>query len=101
MWNKYPEVKPKDGQKVLCLIFGTDIFPATFIESSNNKLHGWFPEVDCISVAGDTVGRMDATNPCFEGVVDYWMEYPSLPGELVRDPYKLPPEPRTCETCAT
>ena len=27
------------------------------------------------------------------------MEYPSLPDELVRDPYKLPSEPRTCETC--
>lgn len=92
-WNKYPDVKPKDGQKVLCLVFGTDIFPATFIESSNKKLHGWFPEVDCISVAGDTVGRMDATNPCFEGDVDYWMEYPGLPNELVRDSYRLPDEP--------
>ena len=100
MWNKYPEVKPSGGQKVLCLIWGTDIFPATFIESSNGKHRGWFPEVDCISVAGDLVGRMDPVNPCFEGDVDYWMEYPALPDDLVRDSYKLPPEPRTCETCA-
>ena len=98
-WNKYPEVKPSDGQKVLCLIWGTDIFPATFIESSNGRHHGWFPEVDCISVAGDLVGRMDPTNPCFEGEVDYWMECPALPGERVRDSYTLS-EPRTCETCA-
>ena len=99
MWNKYPDVKPDDGQKVLCLIFGSDVFPATFVKSSNGRHSGWFPEVDCISVAGDLVGRMDATNPCFEGEVDYWMEYPALPSEPVRDYYKLPPEPMTCETC--
>lgn len=118
-WNKYPDMKPKDEQKVLVLIWGTEVFPATYLESTEREKAWFIPEIDCISVDVSFSGRTSASRARFEGDVEYWMPHPCLPGEHVSESYKLDEykigkkwceywknywlktqaELRTCETC--
>lgn len=78
-WISVKDRLPEDGQKILVLIWSTDIFPATYLRVKHGIGHAWIPEVDCIDAASDMGGRSNINNPAFEGDITHWMPLPDPP----------------------
>jgi len=78
-WIRVKDRLPDDCQKVLVLIWESEVFPATFLRAKSGPGIAWFPEVDCIDSASDIGGRSAIHNPAFEGDITHWMPLPEPP----------------------
>lgn len=78
-WISVKDRLPADGQKVLVLIWDSDVFPATYLRVKQGTGHAWIPEVDCIDSASDLGGRASVNNPAFSGYIHHWMPLPEPP----------------------